>query len=63
MDCELYKVVVWPECQALMGYEGWEEHSYLILDDSGLAKFGNSAYFVEKSWLDSLKTPNQDLQN
>lgn len=61
MECKLYKVVTWPECQELMDYEGWEEHSHLILDDSGLNKLGSSAYFVEKSWLDNLKTPKHDL--
>ena len=55
MGCELYEVVTWPECQELMDCGGWEDHSHLILDDRGMDKFGSSAYFVEKSWLDSLK--------
>lgn len=63
MECELYKVVTWLEYQELVDCEGWEDHSHPVLDDKGIDKFGSCAYFVEKSWLDSLKIPDHDLQD
>lgn len=61
--CELYEVVMWPECQDLMDKEGWEDNSYLINDDKGLDKFGSSAYFVNKSWLDEVNSDNHAVQD
>lgn len=46
-----YCVVMWPESQDLMTYEGFDEHSELINDENGLECFGSSAYFVEAEWI------------
>lgn len=61
--CELYEVVMWPECQELMDKEGWENNSYLISDDRGLNDFGSSAYFVKKSWLEGANSDSHDIQD
>lgn len=60
---ELYEIVMWPECQDLMDKEGWEDNSYLINDSRGLDKFGSSAYFVNKSWLDEVNSDNHVVQD
>jgi hypothetical protein len=49
-----YAVVTWPESQALMELEGFEENSYLVNDEKGMEDFGSSAYFVDEDWLNSL---------
>lgn len=51
MKNDTYKVVVWPESQALMNCDGFEENSYPILDEKGLNDFGSGAYFVNSEWL------------
>ena len=40
-----YIVVTWPDSQAIMD-EDWFDECHLINDDMGLEKFGSSAYFV-----------------
>lgn len=50
-----YVVVCWPDSQALMDKEGFEENSYLVNDEQGIEDFGSSAYFVDEEWLDSLE--------
>lgn len=50
-----YVVVQWPESQYLFDKEGFEDNCYLIDDLEGQEKFGSSAYFVEESWLNSIK--------
>lgn len=52
MDKETFEVVCWPESQMLMELDGFEENSYLVNDDKGLLKFGSSAYFVNRKWLE-----------
>lgn len=46
-----YVVVTWPDVQNLMEIKGFDEASFLINDEKGLDKFGSSAYFVNKKWL------------
>ena len=48
---EKFIVVTWPESQNLMDLEGFEENCHLINDESGLAQYGSSAYFVNEDWL------------
>lgn len=50
-DENSYIPIGWPEIQSLMDLDGFKENSYLINDEQGLTNFGNSAYFVKKSWL------------
>lgn len=47
-----YIIIQWPEIQEFMEIEGFEENSYLINDEKGLANFGASAYFVNTKWID-----------
>lgn len=49
-----YTIVTWPESQELMTLEGFKENCFLINDDEGIQKFGSSAYFCNKMWLNSL---------
>ena len=55
MEKELFEVVCWPEVQMLFELEGFRENAYLVNDDKGMLEFGSSAYFVRKSWLDTIK--------
>ena len=55
----MYLVVTWPEVQLYMERPGWEDHSYLVNDDRGIADFGSSAYFVEVEWF---KQQEQKMQ-
>ena len=47
----LYEIIQWPEIQALMEKEGFQDNAYLINDEQGLSEYGSSAYFVNKEWL------------
>lgn len=57
MDTEndIFVVITWPDIQYCMDKEGFEDNAYLINDDKGLEKYGSSAYFVNKAWLDNCK--------
>lgn len=48
----LYEIIQWPEIQALMEKEGFQDNAYLINDEQGISEYGSSAYFVNKEWLD-----------
>ena len=39
-----------------MELEDFKNHSYLINDDQGMQDFGSSAYFVEKNWLNKVRS-------
>ena len=47
----LYEIIQWPEIQALMEKEGFQDNAYLINDEQGLSEYGSSANFVNKEWL------------
>jgi len=49
-----FVVITWPEIQFLMNIEGFAENASLINDDKLVDKYGSSAYFVRKQWLDSI---------
>ena len=48
-----YEVVEWPQSQELMDNKGFKENAFLINDEEGMKRFGSSAYFVNKEWLNS----------
>ena len=48
----LYEIIQWPEIQALMEKDGFQDNAYLINDEQGINEYGSSAYFVNKEWLD-----------
>ena len=48
-----YEVVEWPQSQELMDKKGFKENAFLINDEEGMKRFGSSAYFVNKEWLNS----------
>lgn len=50
MKQDLFIVVQWPEVQDLMDKEGFDENAFLINDEKGYIKFGDSAYFVNLNW-------------
>lgn len=54
MLSELFVIIMWPDIQEYMDKEGFKENSHLINDEVGLDKYGSSAYFVSKDWLDGL---------
>lgn len=47
-------VVGWPEIQYLMGQRGFSENSELIVAGPDYDKYGDSAYYVSREWLDGL---------
>lgn len=48
---EEFVVVPWPEIQEYMEKEGFDNNSHLINDEVGIEKYGCSAYFINKEWL------------
>lgn len=46
-----FEIVCWPDIQALMELDGFNENAYLINDEKGLEEYGSSAYFVNSDWL------------
>lgn len=54
VDDDDFIIVPWPEIQALMLFEGFDINVSLANDEWSLAKYGSSAYFVNKKWLNSL---------
>lgn len=54
MNEDLYEVITWPDIQAYMGLEGFDLNASLANDEWAIDEYGSSAYFVRKSWLDSL---------
>lgn len=61
MEKELFEVVCWPESQALLEMEGFEENAYLINDEKGMLEFGPSAFFVRKEWLNAIESNDKNL--
>lgn len=54
ISSELFIIIMWPDIQEYMDKEGFRENSHLINDEVGLDKYGSSAYFVNKAWLEGL---------
>ena len=55
MNDDIFVVIGWPDCQEYMEKSGWNENSALVNTDSLYEEYGDSAYFVRKSWLDDIK--------
>jgi len=51
---EDYEIIEWPDIQAFMELDGFEENSTLIEPNESMG-IGSSTYLVKKEWLDSLK--------
>lgn len=49
-----YEIIDWPEIQAYMDLEGFEENSTLITPNDSMG-IGSSTYLIDKEWYDSLK--------
>lgn len=49
-----YIIIQWPEIQEFMDEEGFDVNSSLANDEWSLEKYGSSAYFVNKVWLDEV---------
>ena len=49
-----YTIICWPEIQEYMDKEGFDKNSSLILDDYLIDKYGSSAYFVSRTWINKL---------
>ena len=50
---EDYEIIDWPDIQAFMGEEGFDENATLIEPNDSMG-IGSSTYLVNKEWLDSL---------
>lgn len=53
-DDETFVAVGWPNSQAFMEEDGFEENSILIDSEPLLDEYGSSAYLIRKSWLKNL---------
>ena len=47
-------VITWPEVQNYFELNGFREYSLLINDGVLYEEYGDSAYMVRESWLESL---------
>jgi len=50
---EDYTLIGWPEIQAYIDEEGFEEHSALVAENFHMG-IGTSTYLVDKEWLKTL---------
>ena len=48
-----YEIIEWPDIQAFMDEEGFDENTTLIEPNDSMG-IGSSTYLVNKEWLDSL---------
>lgn len=51
---EDYEIIGWPEIQAFMDIEGFDDNAALI-DVNDAMGIGSSTYLVSKDWLKSLE--------
>lgn len=51
---EDYEIIEWPDIQAFMELDGFEENAALIEPSESMG-IGSSTYLVKKEWLDSLE--------
>jgi len=51
---EDFIVIGWPKVQELFEKEGFRENSHLIVEGQLYDMYGDSAYFVKKSWLNAI---------
>lgn len=54
VDEDDFIIVQWPEVQELMDKEGFNTNACLANDEWAQDKYGSSAYFVNKAWLNSI---------
>lgn len=54
-----YEIIDWPDIQAFMELDGFNENSTLIEPNSYMG-IGSSTYLVSKEWLDSLEEDSKD---
>ena len=50
---EDYEIIGWPDIQAFMDLDGFEENATLIEPNDSMG-IGSSTYLVDKEWLESL---------
>lgn len=51
---EDYEIIGWPEIQAFMDLDGFDEHAALI-EPNDCMGIDSSTYLIETEWLDSLQ--------
>lgn len=49
-----YEIIYWPDIQAYIDLERFEENSTLITSNNSI-EIGSSTYLIDKEWYDSLK--------
>lgn len=54
VDEDDFIIIPFPEIQEFMDKEGFDVNASLANDEWTLSKYGSSAYFVNKKWLNSL---------
>ena len=59
-DDELFIIIEWPDIQAYMELEGFEENACLANDYHFVNNYGSSAHFVNLKWLKSLDADNRN---
>ena len=48
-------IVTFPDIQYLMDRDDFEENCFIIDSESGINKYGNSAYLVNENWYNKIK--------
>lgn len=54
VDEDDFILIPWPEIQAFMEIPGFDINACLANDEWAIEKYGSSAYFVNKNWLNTL---------
>lgn len=54
---EDYEIIEWPDIQAFMDLEGFDNNATLIEPNDNMG-IGSSTYLINKEWLESLKEDN-----
>ena len=54
VDEDDFIIIPWPEIQAFMEIPGFDINACLANDEWTLDKYGSSAYFVNKQWLNKI---------
>ena len=57
-----FEIIEWPEIQAFMELEGFEDNATLLEPHESLG-ISSSTYLVSKEWLESLKEEEEDETN
>jgi len=59
---EDFEIIGWPDIQAVMDLNGFDENATLIEPNDNMG-IGSSTYLVDKEWLESLEEEEENETN